>query len=90
MISIASTMTPVANESSVERKKIIVLGAGERPFYDCTLPRAYQVDASGVVGLTTALRIQLQGNYMVTIVSELIPSDPSSIKYTSRWAVGCI
>jgi hypothetical protein len=58
---------------------------------DCnTLPRAYQIDLSGVVGLTTALRLQVQGNYMVTIVSEIIPSDPSSIKYTSRWAVGCI
>ena len=83
-------MTPVANETSVEKKKIIVLGAGERPLRDCTLPRAYQVDASGVVGLTTALKIQLQGDYMVTIVSEILPSDPSSIKYTSRWAVGCI
>ena len=83
-------MTPVANEPSVKKKNIIVLGAGERPLRDCTLPRAYQIDASGVVGLTTALRIQVQGNYMVTVVSEIIPSDPSSIKYTSRWAVGCI
>ena len=83
-------MTPVANEPSVKKKNIIVLGAGERPLRDCTLPQAYQIDASGVVGLTTALRIQVQGNYMVTVVSEIIPSDPSSIKYTSRWAVGCI
>ena len=83
-------MTSVANETSVDKKRVIVLGAGERLLCDCTLPRAYQVDASGVVGLTTALKIQLQGNYMVTIVSELIPSDPSSIKYTSKWAVGCI
>jgi hypothetical protein len=81
-------MTSVENETSVE-KKIIVLGAGERPLCDCTLPRAYQVDA-GVVGLTTALKIQLQGNYVVTIISEVMPSDPGSIKYTSRWAVGCI
>ena len=83
-------MTSVANGTSVGKKKIIVLGAGERPSCDCTLPRAYQADASGVVGLTTALRIQVEGNYMVTVVSEIIPSDPSSIKYTSRWAVGCI
>ena len=83
-------MTPVANENSVEKKKIIVLGAGEHPFCDSTLPRAYQVDASGVVGLTTALKLQLQRNYMVTVVSEIIPGDPSSIKYTSRWAVGYI
>ena len=83
-------MTPVANETSVEKKRIIVLGAGERALCDCTIPRSYQVDAPGVVGLTTALRIQVQGNYTVTIVSEIIPSDPSSIKYTSRWAVSCI
>jgi len=60
-------MTPVANEPSVKKKKVIVLGAG-------------------VIGLTTALRIQVQGDYMVTVVSEIIPSDPSSIRYTSRWA----
>jgi D-aspartate oxidase/D-amino-acid oxidase len=36
--------------------------------------------------LTTALKIQLQGNYAVTVVSEIVPGDPSSIKYTSRWA----
>ena len=83
-------MTPVANEASVEKKSITVLGAGERPLRDFTLRRAYQVDASGVVGLTTALKIQLQGNYLVTVVSEILPNDPSSIKYTSRWAVGCI
>ena len=84
-------MTPVANETSVEKKKVIVLGAGERPLWDCILPRAYQVDhASGVVGLTTALKIQLQGNYTVTVISEVIPGDPSSIKYTSRWAVGYV
>ena len=85
-------MTPVANDTSVEKKKkIIVLGAGERPLCDCTLPRADQVDVlSGVVGLTTALKIQQQGKYAVTIVSEILPSDPLSIKYTSCWAVGCI
>ena len=82
-------MTSV-NDTSVEKKKIIVLGAGERTLCDCTLPRAYQVDASGVVGLTTALKIQQQGNYVVTIVSEMMPSDPGSTKYTSRWAVGYI
>jgi hypothetical protein len=83
-------MTPVANETSVEKKKVIVLGAGELLLCDCTVPRAYQVDPSGVVGLTTALNLQRQGNYEVTVVSEIIPSDPNSIKYTSGWAVGCI
>ena len=83
-------MTAVATETTVEKKKVIVLGAGERLLCDCTLPRAYRFDASGVVGLTTALNIQLQGNYRVTVVTEIMPSDPSSIKYTRRWAVGCI
>ncbi|KAF8906782.1 D-amino-acid oxidase [Gymnopilus junonius] len=41
---------------------------------------------AGVVGLTTALKLQRQENYQVTVVSELIPSDPKSIKYTSPWA----
>lgn len=48
------------------------------------------MDISGVVGLTAALHIQLQGNYRVTVISEIIPGDPKSIKYTSNWAVGCI
>lgn len=59
----------------------------------CTLSRAHDLNRIvihlGVVGLTTALKIQLQGNYRVTVVSEIIPSDPKSIKYTSRWAVRC-
>ena len=83
-------MSAVASETSVEKKKVIVLGAGERLLCDCTLLRAYRVNASGVVGLTTALNIQRQGNYSVTVISEIIPSDPYSIKYTSKWAVGCI
>ena len=41
----------------------------------------------GVVGLTTALKLQQQGTYQVTIVSEVLPSDPKTIRYTSRWAV---
>ncbi|KAF9566532.1 D-aspartate oxidase [Agrocybe pediades] len=43
---------------------------------------------AGVIGLTTAYKLQLQDAYKVTIVSEIIPSDPKSIKYTSRWAGG--
>jgi hypothetical protein len=41
----------------------------------------------GVIGLTTALKIQLQGVYDVTIIAETLPNDPKSIKYTSSWAV---
>lgn len=41
----------------------------------------------GVIGLTTALKIQEQGGYQVTIIAEVIPSDAKTIKYTSHWAV---
>ena len=41
---------------------------------------------SGVIGLTTALRI-LEKGYQVEIIAEVIPTDPKSIKYTSHWAV---
>ncbi|KAJ7151015.1 D-amino-acid oxidase [Mycena filopes] len=44
------------------------------------------VIGAGVVGLTTAVRIQEQGGYQVTIVAEVLPSDPKCIKYTSHWA----
>ena len=40
-----------------------------------------------MVGLTTALKIQEQGGYHVTIVAETFPSDPKTIRYTSLWAV---
>lgn len=45
------------------------------------------VPLAGVIGLTTAIVIQEKGHYKVTIVSELLPSDPKSTKYTSHWAV---
>lgn len=45
------------------------------------------VIGAGVVGLTTALKIQEQGTYRVTIVAENFPTDPKSIRYTSHWAV---
>ncbi|KAF7323833.1 Nuclear export factor [Mycena kentingensis (nom. inval.)] len=44
------------------------------------------VIGAGVVGLTTALHIQEQGGYHVTLLAEIFPSDPKSIKYTSHWA----
>ena len=40
-----------------------------------------------MVGLTTALRIQERGNYDVTILAEVLPDDPKTIRYTSQWAV---
>ncbi|TFK49356.1 D-aspartate oxidase [Heliocybe sulcata] len=41
---------------------------------------------AGVIGLTTALKIQEKGGYQVTIVAETLPSDPKTIRYTSHWA----
>jgi hypothetical protein len=41
----------------------------------------------GIIGLTTAITIQERGGYHVTVVSEVHPSDPKTIKYTSHWAV---
>ncbi|KAF9788342.1 D-amino-acid oxidase [Thelephora terrestris] len=44
------------------------------------------VIGAGVVGLTTAIRIQEHGGYHVTIVAETVPGDTKSIRYTSPWA----
>ncbi|EPQ53595.1 D-aspartate oxidase [Gloeophyllum trabeum ATCC 11539] len=44
------------------------------------------VVGAGVIGLTTALKIQEKGGYHVTIIAETFPSDPKSIRYTSHWA----
>ena len=41
----------------------------------------------GVVGLSTAIKIQEHGGYHVTAIGETIPGDPKSIRYTSPWAV---
>ncbi|KAJ6590458.1 D-amino-acid oxidase [Mycena vulgaris] len=49
-------------------------------------PKQVVVIGAGVVGLTTALLIQERGGYHVTIVAEILPSDPKNIKYTSHWA----
>ncbi|KAF9486249.1 nucleotide-binding domain-containing protein [Pholiota conissans] len=41
---------------------------------------------AGVIGLTTALKLQETGRYQVEIVAEILPTDPKNIKYTSQWA----
>jgi len=41
---------------------------------------------AGVVGLTTAVQIQEQGGYQVSIIADVFPTDEKSIKYTSIWA----
>jgi hypothetical protein len=45
---------------------------------------------TGVVGLTTAVKIQEKTGYKVTIIAEYLPTDPKCIKYTSLWAVSPI
>ncbi|KIJ59544.1 hypothetical protein HYDPIDRAFT_177793 [Hydnomerulius pinastri MD-312] len=44
------------------------------------------VIGAGVVGLTTAIKIQEKGSYRVTVVAETFPTDPRTIRYTSHWA----
>ncbi|KAF8906778.1 hypothetical protein CPB84DRAFT_1769607 [Gymnopilus junonius] len=41
---------------------------------------------AGVIGLTTALKIQKNGGYKVTIIAEHFPTDPKNIKYASHFA----
>jgi hypothetical protein len=68
----------------VDKPEVIVLGAGE---LDDILSKCNTHTRSGVIGLTTALKIQEQDDYKVTIVAEILPSDPKSIQYASHWAV---
>ncbi|KAG8787505.1 D-amino acid oxidase [Ceratobasidium sp. 428] len=44
------------------------------------------VIGAGVIGLSTALRIQELG-HKVTILAENLPGDKKTIEYTSPWAV---
>ncbi|KAE9396463.1 nucleotide-binding domain-containing protein [Gymnopus androsaceus JB14] len=46
------------------------------------------VVGAGVIGLTTAIKIQEEkgSEYHVTIIAETFPTDPRTIKYTSFWA----
>lgn len=70
-----------------QKKQVIVLGAGA--YYLLTMDDSiYLFIYSGVIGLTTALRI-LEKGYQVEIIAEMIPTDPKNIKYTSHWAVSC-
>ncbi|KAI9460822.1 hypothetical protein HD554DRAFT_2206826 [Boletus coccyginus] len=41
---------------------------------------------AGVVGLSTAIRVQETGKYNVAIIAETFPTDPRTIRYTSHWA----
>ncbi|KAJ6562300.1 D-amino-acid oxidase [Mycena capillaripes] len=46
------------------------------------------VIGAGVSGLTTAIKLQEKGQYQVTIVAEIWPTDHPSPHYTSHWAGG--
>jgi hypothetical protein len=75
----------------VDKPEVVVLGAGAYFVHSCyeyiTNTDSYVNGLPGVIGLTTALKIQEQGRYKVTIVAETLPSDPKTIRYTSHWAV---
>jgi len=85
-------MTSVANEASVEKKKIIVLGAGELPLHDCdpstSLSGSNCIRCSGVdYCIEDSTARELCGYCSIGDNAE---RSSASIKYTSRWAVGCI
>lgn len=69
---------------SGDRKEIIVIGAGT---LITTVGILLSSLETGVVGLSTAIRVQETGKYNVTIVAETFPTDPPTIRYTSHWAV---
>jgi len=41
---------------------------------------------AGVIGLSTAIKVQERGAYSVTILAEAFPTDSKCIQYTSHWA----
>jgi len=65
-------------------KNAVVIGAGNVQTHQSRIRSDHRL---GVIGLTTALRIQEKCGYTVSIVAEIFPTDPKSIKYTSHWAV---
>ena len=77
--------------SGLLKPKVIVLGAGGRnqPLRILRLFNLLTVPA-GVIGLTTAMKIQERGQCEVTIIADVLPSDPKDIKYTSHWAVSLV
>jgi D-aspartate oxidase len=44
------------------------------------------VIGAGVIGLSTAIKVQERGAYSITILAETFPTDSKCIKYTSHWA----
>ena len=69
------------------RRRVVVIGAGKKGSAATDLNLRGVGKWTGVVGLTTAVKIQEKGDYDVTIIAESFPTDPKTIKYTSLWAV---
>lgn len=67
-----------------------VLGAG-RVFVPLSLrmPLIQRRLDTGVVGLSTAIRLQENG-FDVNIIAEYLPGDRKTIEYTSPWAVSSL
>jgi hypothetical protein len=63
---------------------IVVIGAGMSLDSQCSL--GFLISITGVVGLSTAIRIQEIG-HKVTILAEHLPGDKKTIEYASPWAV---
>lgn len=72
------------------RERVVVIGAGELisvVVTNCEWP----LTLPGVIGLTTAVRIQETGRYDVNIVAEHFHSDTKkTVEYTSYWAVSAL
>jgi len=72
---------------SEQVRNVVVIGAGKLGVRSGLWVNGECLDRVGVVGLSTAIKIQEHGGYQVTVIGEAIPGDPKSIRYTSPWAV---
>lgn len=66
---------------------VVVVGAGKRKKFWSKRSKIIRIMMrAGVVGLSTALKIQEKG-HSVTVVAEAFSDDAKSTRYTSIWAV---
>ncbi|KAK7036572.1 cytochrome p450 [Paramarasmius palmivorus] len=64
-----------------------IRGPSIRPFDRIDVTMGYViVIGAGVVGLTTAIKVQEGSGHRVAIIAETFPTDPKNINYTSHWA----
>jgi len=85
--------SPVANFQSPQSQRQCDADSHHRSLQAHILTRVMSeqvkevvVIGAGVVGLSTAIKIQEHGGYRVTVIGEAIPGDPKSSHYTSPWA----